>query len=265
MGARGSLPHLIERPGITGTTALVTGASRGIGAAIATALARAGSRVVLTGRDRAALAGATEAAASVSAPDRRPIALVADLADADQVSSLHRRVHEQVGPISLLVAAAGGLGEPVPLVSMTDRLWHATVDANLTATFHTLRAFLPDMTEQRRGAVVTIASTAGREPSPASPAYGAAKAGLLMLTRQAALQVGEHGVRVNAVAPGSIHTDRLDALMPDAAQRRLADAHPLRRLGTPEDIADATLYLLSDQASWITGATLDVNGGRLMT
>ena len=124
---------------------------------------------------------------------------------------------------------------------------------------------LPDMTEQRRGAVVTIASTAGREPSPAYPAYGAAKAGLLMLTRQAALQVGEHGVRVNAVAPGSIHTDRLDALMPHAAQQRLADAHPLRRLGTPEDIADATLYLLSDQASWITGATLDVNGGRLMT
>jgi 3-oxoacyl-[acyl-carrier protein] reductase len=263
-GEHGSLPQPIAHPGITGATALVTGASRGIGAAIAAALAAAGARVVLTGRDRDALAEATGAAASVSTAGRRPIALAADLADADQVSSLHRRVLEQVGPVNLLVAAAGGLGDPVPLVSMTDRQWFASVDANLTTAFYTLRAFLPDMIEARRGSVVTVASTAGRQPSPASPAYGAANAGLLMLTRQAALQVGGHGVRLNAVAPGSIHTDRLDTLMPHAAQERLAAAHPLGRLGTPDDIARATLYLLSDQASWITGATLDVNGGRLM-
>jgi 3-oxoacyl-[acyl-carrier protein] reductase len=246
-----------HRPGITGATALVTGASRGIGAGIATALAAAGALVVLTGRDADAL---EEVRARAGASH----ALTADLTDSAQVADLHRRTRELAGPVDLVVACAGGLGEPVALVDTTDEQWHATVDANLTATFHTLRAFLPDMIERRRGAVVTIASTAARRPSPSSPAYGAANAGLLMLTQQTALQVAEHGVRVNAIAPGTIHTERFDRLVTEEARARVVAMHPLARLGTPDDVAQAALYLLGDDASWVTGVTLDVNGGRVM-
>jgi 3-oxoacyl-[acyl-carrier protein] reductase len=254
-----------SRPGVTGATALVTGASRGIGAGIAAALAAAGAHVVLTGRDTAALDRATAAAREAAAPGTPPPeAVTAELADSAHVTALHRRCRELVGPVDLVVACAGGLGKPAALVDLTDEQWHATVDANLTATFHTLRAFLPDMVERRRGSVVTMASTAGRQPSPASPAYGAANAGLLMLTRQAALQVAEHGVRVNAIAPGSIHTERLEEWTDAEVRQGIAALHPLRRIGTPGDVARSALFLLSDDASWLTGVTLDVNGGRLM-
>ena len=110
-----------------------------------------------------------------------------------------------------------------------------------------------------------VAAVASAAPEQAAEKPSAANAGLLMLTRQAAMQVAEHGVRVNAIAPGSVHTERLERLMPEQAMQRVAAMHPLGRLGTPEDIAEAALFLLSDNASWITGATLDVNGGRLMT
>jgi 3-oxoacyl-[acyl-carrier protein] reductase len=241
-------------PGVTGATALVTGASRGIGAVIARHLAQAGATVAITGRDVAAL----ESVRAGLGPGAR--AVPAELRDSASVAALAAAI----GPVDLVVATAGGLGKPVSVVEMTDEQWHATVDTNLTSAFHTLRAFLPGMIARRRGAIVTMSSTAGRQASPASPAYGASNAGLLMLTRQAALQVAEHGVRVNAIAPGSIETERLTTLMPAQAREQLAAAHPLRRLGTPDDVAQATLFLLSDNASWITGATLDINGGRLM-
>jgi 3-oxoacyl-[acyl-carrier protein] reductase len=190
--------------------------------------------------------------------------VAADVTDPDAVAGLHRQATELAGPVSLVVASAGGLGEPADITTMSLEQWRGTVDANLTSAFLTLRAFLPDMVANRRGAVVTIASTAGRLPSPASPAYGAANAGLLMLTRQAAQQVAPHGVRVNAIAPGSIETERIAALVPAQVRDRMVAAHPLGRLGTPDDVAGAVLFLLGDEAAWITGATLDLNGGRLM-
>jgi 3-oxoacyl-[acyl-carrier protein] reductase len=248
--------------GVRAATALVTGGSRGIGAVIARRLAAAGATVVVTGRDTDALDGVL---AGLRDSGATAYAAPADLTDSAQVAELHRRVTEQAGPVDLLVATAGGLGAPAPLVSMTDEQWHASIDANLTSAFYTLRAFLPDMIARRRGAAVLMSSTAGRQTSPASPAYGAANAGLLMLTRQAALQVAEHGVRINAIAPGTIHTERLDRLMPPDAREKLAAVHPLGRIGTPDDVANAVLFLLSANASWVTGATLDVNGGRVMT
>ena len=241
-------------PGVTGATALVTGASRGIGAAIARHLAAAGAVVSITGRDVEAL----ESVRASLGPEAR--AVPAELTDSASVAALA----EEIGPVDLVVANAGGQGHPVSIVDMTDEQWHNTVDTNLTSVFHTLRAFLPGMIASGRVAVVTMSSTAGRQPSPASPAYGAANAGLLMLTRQVALQMAEHGVRVNAIAPGSTETERLATLMPPEARSRLAAAHPLGRLGTMDDIARAALFLLSDNASWITGATLDINGGRIM-
>ncbi|MGH3521639.1 MAG: SDR family NAD(P)-dependent oxidoreductase, partial [Mycobacterium sp.] len=188
--------------------------------------------------------------------------VVAELTDPDQVEQLRTETEQIYGRAELLAVVAGGSGTPAPITELSLDDWHHTIDANLTTAFLTLRAFLPAMIERRQGSVVTMSSTAGRLPSPASPAYGAANAGLQMLTRQAALQVAPHHVRVNTIAPGAVLTDRLTQ-MPAHVRDSVAAQHPLGRLGDPADIAAAALFLLSDASSWITAATLDISGGRV--
>lgn len=246
---------------LRGRTALVTGSSRGIGSGIATALATAGATVVVNGRDPEAV---ERKVASLRDAGGTAYGVVADVTDPDAVDRLRDEAVAQAGPVGLLVANAGGQGAPASITELTLEQWRSTMDANLTSAFLTLRAFLPGMLERVEGSVVAIASTAGRRPSPASPAYGAANAGLLMLVRQAALQVAGHGVRINAIAPGSVRTERTAAQIPPEAMEKMIAAQPLGRLGTPEDVAAAMLYLLDEGSAWITGATLDVNGGQLM-
>jgi 3-oxoacyl-[acyl-carrier protein] reductase len=249
-----------SHPGIADRVALVTGGSRGIGAGIALALAAAGAKVVVTGRDGAALAAV---ASAIEQAGGAALTAVADLTDEPAVERLRAKAERAFGPVTLVAACAGGGGEPRPFLEESLDHWRGVVAANLTSAFLTLRIFLPPMVEQRRGAVVTMASTAGRQLSGAAAPYAAAKAGLLSLTRQAAAEVAPHGVRINGIAPSSIVTDRL-AQAPDEVRHRIAQGFPLRRLGTVEDVAQATLFLLSDAASWITGITLDVAGGRVM-
>jgi 3-oxoacyl-[acyl-carrier protein] reductase len=246
-------------PDLAGRIALVTGGSRGIGAAIGRALAAQGARVVVTGRDHAALQSVT---AQIREFGGQAHPAVADLTDPDQLERLLIEAERTYGPVELLAAVAGGSGAPAPIIELSLEDWRHTLDANLTTAFLTLRAFLPSMIERQRGSVVTMSSTAGRLPSPSSPAYGAANAGLQMLTRQAALQVAQHNVRVNAIAPGAVLTDRLTR-MPAQVRDGVAAQHPLRRLGDPADVAAAALFLLSDSSSWITAATLDISGGRV--
>ena len=138
------------------------------------------------------------------------------------------------------------------------------MDGSLTATFLTLKSFLPGMIQRGRGAIVTMASSAARLPSQASAAYAAAKAGVVMFSKHVANEVGQHGVRVNCLAPSSVLTERVKRLMPEETQRQVASMHPLGRMGTPEDVALATLFLASESSSWITGVTLDVAGGRVI-
>ena len=251
--------------GLSGRVAVVTGASGAIGGAVCRVLAREGAAVAASGRNPHAL---ERVAASIRDGGGSAVAITADVTDPSALERLRVGAEQQLGPVDLVAAVAGGGGEPVALAGLTLERWHETVDLNLTSTFLTLRVFVPWMAARGGGAVVTVASLAGQHVVPqakvsASPAYAAAKAGLLMLTRQAAREFAGSGVRINAVSPGSVTNARI-AEMPAPARQGLVAAHPLGRLGEPDDVAEAVLYLLSDASSWITGATLDVNGGFAM-
>ncbi len=244
--------------------ALVTGSSRGIGAAIARRFARAGARVAVHGRDQAALSAMRE---EIERLGGKAMQVTGDITKFDEIEAMRRRIEEEFGPVQILVANAGAnLVPPGPFEQISEEGWRATVDANLTATFLTLKSFLPGMIERKSGAIITISSAAARRPSPRSPIpYAAAKAGIQILTQDLAAQVGPYGIRANCIAPETILTERNQQRIPEAQKAAMLDMHPIRRLGTPEDVAEAALFLASDQgASWITGVVLDVAGGTVM-
>jgi 3-oxoacyl-[acyl-carrier protein] reductase len=249
-------------PDLTGKIALVTGGSGGIGRATCRLLAANRAKVVVSGRDQAAIA---TVASEIQAEGGAAIGVAADCTDASAIDRLRERVEQELGPVELLAAfAGGGIIHPGPAEKVTEQEWHSVVDGNLTATFLTVKSFLPGMIERKRGSIVTMASTAGRLPSQAPIPYSAAKAGILMFSRNLANETAKFGVRVNSIAPGAVLTERTRRYMSETQQREVAALHPLGRLGSPEDIALATLFLMAESSSWITGITLDVSGGRVM-
>ncbi|MCF6476664.1 SDR family oxidoreductase [Nonomuraea sp. MG754425] len=243
--------------------ALVTGSSRGIGAAIAVTFARAGARVVLHGRDESALA---EVRARIADLGGEAVSVTGDVTSAADLEHIRERVLDHYGHVDVLVANAGSSdSRPAPIEDITEESWRADIDRNLTGTFLTVKTFLPGMKQRRSGTVITLSSAAGRKPSERTiVAYAAAKAGVQVFTQDLAAQVGPYGIRANCLAPETILTETNRRWIPAEVQSTLAEAHPLRRLGTPEDVARAALFLASDDSSWITGVIVDVAGGAVL-
>jgi 3-oxoacyl-[acyl-carrier protein] reductase len=245
-------------------TALVTGAARGIGLATAEALLAAGHRVVLVDRD----ADAVRLAAS-KLPSDRALALVQDVAQLDAGKNLDRAVRDRWEPVSILVNNAGipsprRDGRTAGLLETTVEEWNAVLEVNLSAALHLCRAFIPSMRERRWGRIVCISSLAGRSRTYISGvSYMAAKAGLLALSRSIAGEFGLDGITANCVAPGYIDT-AMAALHGSEKNVEIAKNIPLGRAGTPQEVAAAVAFLASEEAGYMTGAVIDVNGGIFM-
>ena len=247
---------------LDGRVALITGSSRGIGKGIAKLFAAEGAAVVVHGRDESAVASVT----SEIRQSGRAISAICDLTEYAQIEEMRRRIEHELGHVDVLVANAGGNPVPPgPLEDISESGWRQTVDTNLTATFLTVKSFLPAMKARGRGTIVTMSSAASRRPTDRSPVpYAAAKAGIETLTKSIALQAGPAGVRANCIAPETIITERTGQQIPDQVKEQLAASHPVRRLGTPDDVARAALYLASNQSEWVSGVTLDVAGGSVL-
>jgi NAD(P)-dependent dehydrogenase (short-subunit alcohol dehydrogenase family) len=234
---------------------VVTGASRGLGRAIALAFAADGARVVLVARGADALEAAAREAGGV--------AFAADVGDDDAMS----RLAVIAGTPDVVVAGAGVTGPTAPLWEVEPADWEATLRANVTGVFLTCRALLPAMVAAGRGSVVVIGSMTGKRPLPGRTPYAAAKTALIGLVRTLAWDAGPHGVRVNLVSPGPVDGERLDGVLRAqgaGARERFLAASPLGRFATPDDVVAAVRFLCSDAAAAITGADVDVCAGTVM-
>ena len=241
---------------LDGKTALVTGASGGIGAAIARSLHAQGAKVVLSGTR----ADALDALAAELGEGAH--ACPADLRDPAAPDALVAAAEQAAGPLDILVNNAGFTRDMLAL-RMKDEDWQAVLDVDLTAPFRLARATLKGMLRRRAGRIVAIASIVGSTGNPGQANYAAAKAGLVGMTKSLAQEVGSRGVTVNVVAPGFIQTAMTEKLS-DEQKQRLTGSIPLGRMGQPGDVAAAVCYLVSEEAAWVTGATLHVNGGMAM-
>ena len=241
---------------LDGKPALVTGASGGIGAAIARALHAQGAKVVLSGTRMERL---EELAAELG---DGAFVCSADLRDAAEPNALVEAAEQVAGPLHILVNNAGMTRDMLAL-RMSDLDWQAVLDIDLSAPFRLARAALRGMIRRRAGRIVNISSIVGVTGNAGQANYAAAKAGLIGMSKSLAQEVASRGVTVNVVAPGFVDTAMTEALN-DAQKAKLAAGIPLGRIGAPEDIAGAVVYLASDAAAWVTGSTLHVNGGMAM-
>jgi len=243
--------------------ALVTGSSRGIGAAIARLFAQEGAKVVVHGRDTSAMSSVQ---ADIERAGGNVMCVTADITKFGEIESMRSQIEETFGPVDILIANAGqNLVMPGPFEEISEEGWHATINVNLTATFLTIKSFLPGMKERKTGNIITISSAAARRPTSRSPIpYTAAKAGIQILTQIVAAQVGPYGIRANCITPETILTERNQQSIADEQKQSLVEMHPIKRLGTPEDVASAALFLASEDAAWITGIILDVAGGSVL-
>ena len=241
-----------EFASLEGKVAVVTGGSRGIGAAIARELGGAGARVAVNSR------GGKEAAEAV-AGEIDGVAVAADVADPGEALALIERVEDERGDVDVLVNNAG-ITRDTLIARMSDEDWEQVIDTNLRGTFNTCRAVSRKMLRRRAGSIVNLTSVVGLHGNPGQANYAASKAGIIGLTKALARELGTRGVRVNAVAPGYIDTELTNVLSEEIRGAILGNT-PLGRLGQPEDVAAAVRFLSSDAAAFVTGEVLLVDGG----
>jgi 3-oxoacyl-[acyl-carrier protein] reductase len=248
-------------PDLAGKVVVITGGSRGIGAATGRAFAANRCDVVVVGRDRAALAATVE---SIKALDGTVLGVVADCTLESDLEALRAEVEAVMGSVDILAAFAGGNGMPLPTATETGAHWREALESDLTSTFLTVSAFLPGMLDRHSGAIITMSSAAARQAAKSSAAYAAAKAGVIAFSRHLAGEYGHEGIRVNCIAPSAIENDKMRAWVSEDDRKAMGAMFPLGRIGQPEDVAAAALFLGSSASSWITGATLDIAGGKVM-
>jgi 3-oxoacyl-[acyl-carrier protein] reductase len=249
-------------PDLAGRVALVTGGSKGIGAETARMLAANGVRVAVVARSQP---GIDELVGELTDSGAEAIGISGDGGDPEAIERMRRTTEEELGPIDILLPFAGGFGAFTPIEEVSVEEWRTVIEDNLTSTFLAVRAVIPSMIERRSGVIVTMASNGGRLLDKLLTApYAAAKAGVIQFTRHIALELGPHNIRANSIAPATVRSERIDRIMDEQAQAKVAEMSPLGRMGTPADCALATLFLVSDSASWLTGVTLDIAGGRIM-
>lgn len=239
---------------LQGRTAIITGAGTGIGAATARLFASEGARIALTGRRSGPL---LEVVKQIEGAGGTALAIAGDVADGAHCRSLVAETLAAYGRLDILIANAGS-GDRALVAETTEVLWDQTMNTNLKGTFLSVQAVLPTMQEQKSGVIVTMSSILGQSGFAQTGAYSATKAGIEQFTKVVALEGAPYGIRANAVAPGWVETPMTEgAQMDEALLKRI----PLTRFGKPEEIAQAVLYLSSDEARWITGTVLTIDGG----
>lgn len=254
--------------GLKGRVAMVAGASRGLGFAVAKCLAQEGAAVSIASRDEAAVRGASDQIASAS--HMKTLGVAADVRSAVAIQQWHRRTVEQLGPVDLLVTNSGG-PPPGTVESFDEGAWQSAFELLFLSTIRAVRAVLPSMLDRRRGSILLLTSSSVKEPVGNLALSNVVRPAVAALAKTLALEVAGRGVRVNHLIPGRIATDRLRELDEVESRRggvtveeqrqRVVSTIPLGRYGEPEEFARAATFLLSDAASYITGATLQVDGG----
>ena len=253
-----------DGPQLAGACAIVTAAGQGLGEAIAKIFAREGAKVAAVDLNAEQ---ASRVANEITAEGGDAFALTADVSQTVQVNDMVAAVVRRFGTVDVLVNAAGGFHKFAPITEITDDEWDRVITNNLRTTFLCSRAVAAIMMERKRGRIINIASGAGIAPNPHAPSYlpyGAAKAGVIGFTKLLARDIGQHGVTVNAIAPGTTLTPRVAKVRDAASVETIRSRNPMRALVEPVDTAEAVLFLASDAARFITGITLSVNAGNLI-
>jgi len=245
---------------LKGKVAIVSGAGTGVGKATTKRLFLEGAKVVLIGRDRSRL---TKVISDLNGK-KNLLAVKADITKEADVINVIEETVSAFDTVDILVNNAGILNDPTPFHKMTDEQWMSLINTNIIGTFRTTKAVLPIMMEKKRGSIVNISSLQGIRSILNVPfsVYGVTKAGVIMFTRTIAVEYGEYGIRCNCVAPSTIRSPMIEPYLQDKqAKKTLESTFPLRSIGDPEDISGAVSYLCSDDAKWITGTVLTVDGG----